>query len=127
MATPMVQTSSLTLVVVVENGELAPDVVAQIVDDDEDIWNAAQRQMARTGKMHGFMRACTGPSPKKILEWYRVVARSSRGPPACHLPQRPLLHRRARPERVRGLRLGNGWAIIGVHTWGSGRTPHIYI
>ena len=37
MATPMVQTSSLTLVVIVENGELAPDVVAQIVDDDEDI------------------------------------------------------------------------------------------
>ena len=37
MATPMVQTSSLTLVVVVENGELAPDVVAQIVDDEEDI------------------------------------------------------------------------------------------
>ena len=27
----------------------------------EDIWNAAQRQMVRTGKMHGFMRMCAGP------------------------------------------------------------------
>ena len=37
MVAPMVQASSLTLVVVVENGELAPDVVARIVDDEEDI------------------------------------------------------------------------------------------
>ena len=32
----------------------------------EDIWNAAQRQMVKTGKMHGFMRMYWA---KKILEW----------------------------------------------------------
>jgi len=32
----------------------------------EDIWNAAQRQLMRTGKMHGFMRMYWA---KKILEW----------------------------------------------------------
>lgn len=30
------------------------------------LWNAAQREMARTGKMHGYMRMYWG---KKILEW----------------------------------------------------------
>ena len=32
----------------------------------EDIWNAAQRQMIVSGKMHGFMRMYWA---KKILEW----------------------------------------------------------
>merc|ERR1712087_1025500 len=35
----------------------------------EDIWNAAQRQMVATGKMHGFMRMYWA---KKILEWTRT-------------------------------------------------------
>ncbi len=34
-------------------------------------WNAAQREMARTGKMHGYMRMYWG---KKILEWTRTPA-----------------------------------------------------
>jgi len=32
-------------------------------------WNAAQREMARKGKMHGYMRMYWG---KKILEWSRT-------------------------------------------------------
>jgi deoxyribodipyrimidine photo-lyase len=32
-------------------------------------WNAAQRQMMRTGKMHGYMRMYWG---KKIIEWTRT-------------------------------------------------------
>jgi deoxyribodipyrimidine photo-lyase len=32
----------------------------------DDLWNAAQTQMARTGKMHGYMRMYWA---KKILEW----------------------------------------------------------
>ena len=32
----------------------------------EDVWNAAQRQLVRQGKMHGFMRMYWA---KKILEW----------------------------------------------------------
>jgi deoxyribodipyrimidine photo-lyase len=34
----------------------------------EDLWNAAQMQMVRTGKMHGYMRMYWA---KKILEWSR--------------------------------------------------------
>ncbi|HOP40281.1 MAG TPA: hypothetical protein PLI53_04490 [Geobacteraceae bacterium] len=32
----------------------------------DPLWNAAQREMARTGKMHGYLRMCWA---KKILEW----------------------------------------------------------
>ncbi len=32
----------------------------------DELWNAAQRQMAKTGKMHGYMRMYWG---KKLLEW----------------------------------------------------------
>ena len=34
----------------------------------DELWNAAQRQMVRTGKMHGYMRMYWA---KKILEWTR--------------------------------------------------------
>ena len=44
----------------------------------EDIWNAAQRQMARTGKMHGFMRACTGP--RRFSSGSPIQSRPSGGP-----------------------------------------------
>ena len=36
----------------------------------EDIWNAAQTQLVRTGKMHGFMRMYWA---KKILEWSALL------------------------------------------------------
>ncbi len=34
----------------------------------DQLWNAAQREMTRTGKMHGYMRMYWG---KKLLEWTR--------------------------------------------------------
>lgn len=43
----------------------------------EDIWNAAQRQMVLTGKMHGFMRMYWA---KKILEWSPVCSLSDSKP-----------------------------------------------
>ncbi len=38
-------------------------------DTHDELWNAAQRQMVREGKMHGYMRMYWG---KKILEWTRT-------------------------------------------------------
>jgi len=38
----------------------------ELANTHDDLWNAAQREMARTGKMHGYMRMYWG---KKILEW----------------------------------------------------------
>ena len=65
MATPMVQTSSLTLVVVVENGELAPDVVAQIVDDEEDI------ALTPTGRDADGLMLFLAPDAGKALQLVR--------------------------------------------------------
>ncbi|NLI79180.1 MAG: deoxyribodipyrimidine photo-lyase [Candidatus Riflebacteria bacterium] len=41
----------------------------------DDLWNAAQRQMIRTGKMHGYLRMYWA---KKILEWTPTVAEAHR-------------------------------------------------
>ena len=41
----------------------------------EDLWNAAQRQLAARGKMHGFMRMYWA---KKILEWTASPAEVNR-------------------------------------------------
>ena len=41
----------------------------------EDLWNAAQRQLAARGKMHGFMRMYWA---KKILEWTASPAEVTR-------------------------------------------------
>jgi deoxyribodipyrimidine photo-lyase len=38
-------------------------------------WNAAQKEMARTGKMHGYMRMYWG---KKIIEWTRTPEKAYR-------------------------------------------------
>ena len=50
---------------VVASGQCGGMSVSQ-AGTHEDIWNAAQRQMVSTGKMHGFMRMYWA---KKILEW----------------------------------------------------------
>lgn len=34
----------------------------------DDLWNASQRQLIRTGKLHGFLRMYWA---KKILEWHK--------------------------------------------------------
>lgn len=40
-------------------------------DTHDDLWNAAQMQMVKTGKMHGYMRMYWA---KKILEWTNTIA-----------------------------------------------------
>ena len=74
----------------------------------EDIWNAAQLQMARTGKMHGFMRMYWA---KKILEWSPDPAEALRR--AIYLNDRYSIDGRDPNGYV-----GCGWAIMGVHDMG---------
>ncbi|MCK7499791.1 MAG: hypothetical protein MZW92_62365 [Comamonadaceae bacterium] len=63
-------------------------------------WNAAQKEMVLTGKMHGYMRMYWG---KKILEW----SDSPRGGfPDGAGPEQRLRARRPGPQRVRRDRLG---------------------
>ena len=74
----------------------------------EDIWNAAQRQMVKTGKMHGFMRMYWA---KKILEWSPSPAEALRR--AIYLNDRYSIDGRDPNGYV-----GVGWAIMGVHDMG---------
>ena len=74
----------------------------------EDIWNAAQLQMVRTGKMHGFMRMYWA---KKILEWSPTPAEALRR--AIYLNDKYELDGRDPNGYV-----GCGWAIMGVHDMG---------
>ncbi len=67
----------------------------------DPLWNAAQRQMVITGWMHGYLRMYWA---KKILEWTRSAGGGFRD---CRPPERPLRTRRARPQRLRGHRLGH--------------------
>ena len=62
-------------------------------------WNAAQKEMVLTGKMHGYMRMYWG---KKILEWSRDAGR---GLPDGAPPQQQVRTRRPRPQRLRRRRL----------------------
>ena len=79
----------------------------------EDIWNAAQRQMAATGKMHGFMRMYWA---KKILEWSPSPEEALRR--AIYLNDRYSLDGRDPNGYV-----GCGWAIMGVHDMGWKERP----
>jgi len=79
----------------------------------EDIWNAAQRQMVRTGKMHGFMRMYWA---KKILEWSESPAEALRR--AIYLNDRYSIDGRDPNGYV-----GCGWAIMGVHDMGWAERP----
>jgi len=74
----------------------------------EDIWNAAQRQMATTGKMHGFMRMYWA---KKILEWSPSPEEALRR--AIYLNDKYSIDGRDPNGYV-----GCGWAIMGVHDMG---------
>ena len=42
--------------------------VPRVAETHDELWNAAQREMVTTGKMHGYMRMYWA---KKILEWSR--------------------------------------------------------
>ena len=74
----------------------------------EDIWNAAQRQMVKTGKMHGFFRMYWA---KKILEWSPTPAEALRR--AIYLNDRYSIDGRDPNGYV-----GCGWAIMGTHDMG---------
>ena len=82
--------------------------VLERAETHEDIWNAAQRQMAATGKMHGFMRMywC-----KKILEWSASPADALAN--AIYLNDRYSLDGRD-PNGYVGIM----WSICGTHDMG---------
>ena len=74
----------------------------------EDVWNAAQRELVHTGKMHGFMRMywC-----KKILEWSASPADALAN--AIYLNDRYSLDGRD-PNGYVGIM----WSICGTHDMG---------
>jgi deoxyribodipyrimidine photo-lyase len=80
----------------------------------DELWNAAQREMAVTGRMHGYMRMywC-----KKILEWTRSPEEAQRI--AIYLNDKYELDGRD-PNGYAGI----AWSIGGLHDrpWGERRT-----
>lgn len=79
----------------------------------DPLWNGAQRQMALSGKMHGFMRMYWA---KKILEWTESPAEALRI--ANHLNDRYELDGRDPNGYV-----GVAWSIMGVHDMGWAERP----
>jgi len=79
----------------------------------EDIWNAAQLQLVKTGKMHGFMRMYWA---KKILEWTVSPAEALRI--AIRLNDRYSLDGRDPNGYV-----GCAWSVMGIHDMGWTERP----
>jgi len=79
----------------------------------DDLWNAAQLEMVRTGKMHGYMRMYWA---KKILEWTESPEEALRI--AIYLNDRYELDGRDANGYV-----GIAWAIGGVHDRAWGERP----
>lgn len=79
----------------------------------EDIWNAAQRQLVQTGKMHGFMRMywC-----KKILEW--TESPSEALATGIYLNDKYSIDG-CDPNGY----VGVGWSIMGIHDMGWAERP----
>jgi len=77
----------------------------------EDLWNAAQNELIRTGKMHGYMRMYWA---KKILEWSKSPEEALKI--AIYLNDKYELDGRDPNGYV-----GCAWAIGGVHdrAWGE--------
>ena len=77
----------------------------------DELWNAAQRQMVVSGKMHGYMRMYWA---KKILEWTESAEKAL--DVACYLNDRYELDGRDRNGYV-----GVAWSVGGVHdrAWAS--------
>ncbi len=77
----------------------------------DDLWNAAQAQMVKTGKMHGFMRMYWA---KKILEW-------SPTPKAAFATAVYLNDTYSLDGRDPNGYAGIAWSIAGVHdrAWGE--------
>lgn len=83
----------------------------EAAETHDPYWNAAQRQMVRTGKMHGYMRMYWA---KKILEWTHSPEEALEM--AIHLNDRYELDGRD-PNGYTGI----AWSIGGVHDrpWGE--------
>lgn len=79
----------------------------------DPLWNAAQRQMVKTGKMHGWLRMYWA---KKILEWTAKPADAQRV--AIYLNDRYSLDGRDPNGYV-----GIAWSIGGVHDRGWSERP----
>ncbi|MEN9649702.1 MAG: hypothetical protein RL094_669 [Candidatus Parcubacteria bacterium] len=71
----------------------------------DDLWNAAQREMTKTGKMHGYMRMYWA---KKILEWSKTPQDAMKT--AIYLNDKYELDGRD-PNGYAGI----AWSIGGVH------------
>jgi len=79
----------------------------------EDLWNAAQRQLYITGKMHGFMRMYWA---KKILEWSPSPEDALAW--AIYLNDKYSLDGRDPNGYV-----GCAWSVMGVHDMGWKERP----
>lgn len=79
----------------------------------DELWNAAQKEMTRTGKMHGYMRMYWA---KKILEWTRTPEDATKI--AMYLNDRYELDGRD-PNGYAGI----AWSIGGVHDRAWFRRP----
>lgn len=89
-----------------------PDELEQATTHDP-LWNAAQRELAQTGKMHGFMRMYWA---KKILEWSATPEEAFAA--AVFLNDRYSLDGRD-PNGYAGI----AWSIGGVHDRAWGERP----
>ncbi|MFP3867534.1 MAG: deoxyribodipyrimidine photo-lyase [Desulfobacteraceae bacterium] len=79
----------------------------------DDLWNAAQQEMVKTGKMHGYMRMYWA---KKLLEWSESVDRAHEI--AIYLNDRFELDGRD-PNGYTGI----AWSLGGVHDRAWGERP----
>jgi deoxyribodipyrimidine photo-lyase len=92
---------------------LYPEEVLERGDTHDRLWNAAQRQMLVTGKMHGYMRMYWA---KKILEWTENPAQALRI--AIRLNDRYSLDGRDSNGYA-----GIAWSIGGLHDRGWPERP----
>nr|CAX73098.1 photorepair [Schistosoma japonicum] len=83
-------------------------------DTKDDLWNAAQRQLVRTGKLHGFLRMYWA---KKILEWHED------GPSAALKLAFYLNDHFALDGSDPNGFVGVMWSICGVHDQGWAERP----
>ncbi|KAG8462286.1 hypothetical protein KFE25_012106 [Diacronema lutheri] len=79
----------------------------------DELWNAAQLQMARTGKMHGFMRMYWA---KKVLEWTVSPAEALRIANALN-------DRYSIDGRDPNGYVGVAWSVMGTHDMGWAERP----
>lgn len=85
----------------------------ECAETHDPLWNAAQRQMLRAGKMHGYLRMYWA---KKILEWSEIPEEAIST--AVYLNDRYSLDGRD-PNGYAGI----AWSVCGVHDRAWGERP----